>query len=416
MQVFDEVTGTFVQDSDCYEAVVDVVDTQIIYGYVNCLVKGTNVLIYNSFRKRFDTHCCILEKISNKLLYSKRRGMYMIPNGAPEDLILYELYIRGMGDNFPYKFAKRYEAVESFDIFNGNQVVLDKRKEYPLSKYMKYSFGVEFETSEGYVPEDICFRDGLIPLRDGSISGLEYSTVVLQGRDGLALLEQQIESLKKYTYFNKECSLHIHFGGFPLEADKLFNVYYLCKKLEPELENILPTYTFESSKYKNNGKNYCNKLKQYRNFNQMYEYLVGRKFFGDLYQPHPSDIRREAKWRVSTRYFWVNFINALCYNVNKTIEFRFLRPSYNFHKIILWMYIFNAILKFAEEVPFGSSYNCKECLESVIRYAYPEEVSNQVLLGVVRLRILKINQENNNDHIGRDITMEDELFNNTLNI
>ena len=92
-----------------------------------------------------------------------------------------------------------------------------------------------------------------------------------------------------------------YFGGFPLEADKLFNVYYLCKKLEPELENILPTYTFESSKYKNNGKNYCNKLKQYRNFNQMYEYLVGRKFFGDLYQPHPSDIRREAKWRVSTR-------------------------------------------------------------------------------------------------------------------
>lgn len=80
------------------------------------------------------------------------------------------------------------------------------------------------------------------------------------------------------------------------------------------------------------------------------------------------------------------------------------------------MYIFNAILKFAEEVPFGSSYNCKECLESIIRYAYPEEVSNQVLLGVVRLRILKINQENNNDHIGRDITMEDELFNNTLNI
>jgi hypothetical protein len=57
---------------------------------------------------------------------------------------------------------------------------------------------------------------GLIPLRDGSITGIEFSTVVLQGNEGLNLLKQQVEALNANTIFDKDCSLHIHFGGLNL--------------------------------------------------------------------------------------------------------------------------------------------------------------------------------------------------------
>lgn len=107
--------------------------------------------------------------------------------------------------------------------------------------------------------------------------------------------------MKRYTNFNKECSLHIHFCNFPLDPDKMFRLYRLCKILENSISKIVPAYTFCSGHYKDNGKDYCNELPSYRIFNQMYEYLVGRKFFGDFTQPHPNDIRREAKWRIPTR-------------------------------------------------------------------------------------------------------------------
>lgn len=349
------------------------------------------------------------------LVFSNRQGMYISRVGMPQEVLLREVSIKGRG-KFPYLLERRYEACESFGIFNGKQQVLDSGKSHRLSEYLKYSFGLEFETSQGYVPEDICFRDGLIPLRDGSISGIEYSTVILEGNRGISLMEQQLESLRKHTDFNKECALHIHMGGFPLEKDKLFNLYRLCKYLEPEISSIVPKYTFHTSQYKANHKDYCNPLGSYRNFEQMYEHLVGRKFFNDFTQPHPNDIRREAKWRIPSRYYWVNFVNALCYNVNKTIEFRFLRPTYNFQKIVLWLYILNAILRFAEEHMTEDKTCHKTGLYSIIRKVYPEVLAERILLGIEKLNIIVVNQTNNQDFIGQNTIIEEELFSEDLEI
>lgn len=106
-------------------------------------------------------------------------------------------------------------------------------------------------------------------------------------------------------------------------------------------------------------------------------------------------------------YFWVNFINALCYTVNKTIEFRLLRPTYNFNKILLWIYIFNAILKYAES---DKSLSNIKRVEDVIKAVYEEDLREEILLGIMRLRILRINQERNNDFSGQDVSLESKLF------
>lgn len=112
-------------------------------------------------------------------------------------------------------------------------------------------------------------------------------------------------------------------------------------------------------------------------------------------------------------YYWINFINALCYNVNKTIEFRFLRPTYNFQKIILWLYIFNAILCFADKYMVS---NQPADLRTIIRIVYPNEIANRVIIGLIKLGVARDNQERNGDSIGRDVQIEEEIFSEDLGL
>lgn len=108
-------------------------------------------------------------------------------------------------------------------------------------------------------------------------------------------------------------------------------------------------------------------------------------------------------------YYWVNFINAICYKVNKTIEFRLLRPTYNFEKISIWLCIFSAILQFAERYQDPESYR-NLSLANVIEVIYPPEIASYVIEGITKLSILTINQANNGDNIGNDIEFENSLF------
>lgn len=94
----------------------------------------------------------------------------------------------------------------------------------------------------------------------------------------------------------------------------------------------------------------------------------------------------------------------LCYNVNKTIEFRFLRPTYSFNKILIWLLIFNAILVYAETNEEITS------LGNIITYVYPPEIATYVLDGIAKLRALVVNQVNVGDKIGDKVELEEELF------
>ena len=186
----------------------------------------------------------ILVEISEKTLpyraFANTMGAYVIKSQYTEDELFYLMNTMGTG-SFPYTFERRYEAMDSFNLFNGHEVI-EKDIEFELAKFMPYTFGIEYETSMGYIPQDVCFRNGLIPLRDGSISGLEYSTTVMQGNDGLNLVYQQLEALRKFTYFNKECSLHVHMGGYPIDPMAIYALYRVCYFLQEEMAEFLNTH------------------------------------------------------------------------------------------------------------------------------------------------------------------------------
>lgn len=429
MRFIDEKTRTYISNDTCNytRGIVYIDNNYIEFGWFKESTDNIVIYIEDTYTDNYEagTYKGISREALPNLVWSNYTGYYIMPNNMSRERLLRHKLCKGNG-NFPYSFPKRYEAVDSFHIFKGAQKVLNN-EDYPLSKYLNYSFGLEFETSMGYIPQEICFRDGLIPLRDGSISGLEYSTVVLQGNTGLNLLKQQLDTLKEYTKFNKECALHIHMGGFPVNPVSIFALYCLWYYVERELEgdNYIPSLSFKTSEYKNNRKDYCKKLPgMMDNFNDLFSYMTGRQYFGNLAQPHPNDVEKRAKWNIPTRYFGLNLINMLCYSGPKTVEFRFLRPTYNFRKITLWLYILNAVLIKAERLAneWIAEGNCgtdnmNEYIKrsysgviSILNEIYDESIYKSLLYEITLLKISVRAQMNNGDYCGSDIEFEEELF------
>lgn len=111
----------------------------------------------------------------------------------------------------------------------------------------------------------------------------------------------------------------------------------------------------------------------------------------------------------------------LCYNSCKTIEFRFLRPTYNFHKIMLWMYIFNAVLQYSENVTRNLSTNdyrymvrkirvMHPGLFKIIESVYPKQIASKIINDINLLKYIVINQESNKDYIGKETDIEDKML------
>lgn len=427
-QFIDEETRELVKNTNDYvHGVVYISDDYIEYGWFKLSPKNIMVSLRDPCigRKR---DVGISREALPDLVWSNKIGHYIRATDLSDaELANHKVYY-GQGD-FPYRFPKHYEAVESFHLFNDTQEVINE-VHYPLADRLKYTFGLEFETSMGYVPQEICFRDGLIPLRDGSISGIEYSSVVLEGNRGLNLLKQELDTLKTYTKFNKECALHIHMGGYPVDPVDIFALYNVWYAVERDLEGhgYIPRYSFNTAMYKANGKDYCKKLSgNYNCFEDFFEATTGRSYMGSLVQPHPADIEKKAKWNIKARYYGLNLVNMLCYKGPKTVEFRFLRPTFNYRKITLWLYILNAVLRYSELIAdrwrARSMCNTSGMLPWLIRYHYDgingilttiygddTELVDYLLKEISILKSSVALQNNNGDFYGRDTFFEDELF------
>ena len=287
---------------------------------------------------------------TKKFCYNQRTGYYFcVINNVDK---FYSEPVKEFKSNvFPYiRMGKNYSsfnALTEFKTISDNYLINNPNL---LGKSIKYSFGLEFETTKGFIPEHLCYQNGLIPLHDGSISGIEYTTTVLSKPSGLSLLTKQVDLLKKTTSFNKNCALHIHLGGYPVDIKAVYALFLICVALERDLLKYNCPAVFQTNLYKDTGKNYCNSYSKRLSFSDFcYTMSAGNTTnIANLTTPHPADNGGDRKWNINIRYFWVNFINILFYNRAKTIEFRFLRPTYNTNKIIGWLYIFNAILLYAE--------------------------------------------------------------------
>jgi hypothetical protein len=261
------------------------------------------------------------------------------------------------------KIIKNYK--KSYDeLYNPEYHNFIKNDSFDITKGL--SFGLEFETTMGYVPTRICKKLGLIPLRDGSINGLEYVTIPLEGKKGFQTVIDTVEELKKRTKYDNNCSLHLHIGNIPRTEEFFISLFKVLYLLQDEMFSMFPFHKKEN--YGVKRKHYTKPLPEketmllfdscinskddlIKNFDILYNFLsMGQKYSDVKYdlnniKNHPSDPKGEAKWNIRTRYFWVNMIPLLFGN-KETVEFRIHTPTYDINKIINYMITCFSIIDF----------------------------------------------------------------------
>lgn len=236
------------------------------------------------------------------------------------------------------------------------------------------SFGLEFETIAGFIPERITKKLGLIPLRDGSISGLEYVTVPFTGRKGVQAIVDICKTLNERTEFNNSCSFHLHIGNVPRTPEFILAFLKVSSFVQNDIYSMFPLYKQYNMGIKN--KNYSkpydmfdifNKLDSVidksninKNFDVLFKFLASNKasfadYRNDLgnVESHPLDPSGNQKWNVNTRYFLHNFI-PLIFGNKQTVEFRVHTPTFDYYKIIMFLImnsvLINTAIKYEKEI------------------------------------------------------------------
>ncbi len=185
----------------------------------------------------------------------------------------------------------------------------------------------------------------------------------MSGAKGLQTVNGLGAELPKRTELNINCSFHIHFGNLPTSRTFLVSLYKLSLKLQNEMFTMFPYYKANPNGIK--SKNYNQKLPtlSMKNISDKYTQDEFNEFINNSYSkifswlsggymPDKARNRKnkkhpvQAKWDRHGRYYWINFMNTI-FSERNTVEFRLHGPTTNSQKMINWLFICNAILKYA---------------------------------------------------------------------
>lgn len=300
-----------------------------------------------------------------------------------------------------------YNANEQSSTFNDtmrdyysreNIIDIDERTRIVSKILGNYSFGMEFETSDGYIPSRLCNKLGLVPLKDGSLrhggkEPYEYTTVPLRGERGLETLKLICKELTERCELSQQCSLHTHIGldEYGTNLEFLIALYILSYRVQGDVFAMFPNYKKDPQKYLGTEKNYCKELKSLGllengiydaktkseinerikvNFDKIFEFLCDNLVKGmdgkfNLHSfRHPQG---ETKWHRNARYHHVNFMNTV-FSPTRTVEFRLHTPTFNFIKTSNWLFICVAMVRYAKAYTKEIiSREIEPTLESVLR-------------------------------------------------
>ncbi len=265
--------------------------------------------------------------------------------------------------------VKKYNVEENVQEFAHKTTVYGAYP-HPISqaheifgKFLNFTYGVEFEVQHGFIPEYMQYRHGIIICRDGSInSGMEAVTIPLSGAKGLCSLHHLCAHTKDRVNLDINCSMHLHLGGYPLDKKHILALWLLCTKIQDDIFDMLPPYKRHWEGFKK--KNYCKELDTLgitlpvtlttetfekfvdNSYGRIFNFLADFKMEFSRFEEgmrHPSG----HKWDIENRKTWANFINMF-FSPRKTIEFRAHQATLNPVKVVNWLFICNAILRYAQ--------------------------------------------------------------------
>jgi len=346
---------------------------------------------------------CISEKVALKLGLEEAiidGNFYETSVLTPENLRVLKTKIvprRNSTYRFPFEYSSGRMIPEFTASFNKNfkpEICLTNT--HRLKFLEKYTWGIEFETTRGTIPERFLWANGLIACRDGSITGFEYVTIPLSGAKGIEAIYNDSILLRKYTDISYTNALHIHVGGYPINMKSVIAIYRLGTRIQNEIFSMFPSYYSNTAMFK--GKDYCNPLRNISSsatdykttFLKLYEQVSGGyQFEGFNLAEHPMDRSGRHKWNVNPRYKYLNII-PLLFGSKKTVEFRVHTPTLHPQKVIYWLFIIIAILEFArihQNNLIQKAININTSLERiVIDYYKSDPALVTLLLDYIKLR------------------------------
>jgi hypothetical protein len=305
-----------------------------------------------SIRKERLVKCMDIESFGKEWIQSKNSDILCLPEDIPVYNKAYNPKFSSVSAQNQYEFNLAYNSEVMMNVFQAaynNHVPVASGVPLSITKYLgTKTFGVEYESWDGRLPTYIAAKNGLIPVRDGSlrhdgICGFEYASVIMNGAKGLMAIKEQCNVLKQYTVFNEKCSVHIHVGSIPRTAENLVRLYQAFHTIQDSIYSMFPSCLQNTGVYKQ--KDYCSRLPNLaENVNDIVKWLSdGKELFKEFGRHHPKDSTMQSKWNCASRYSIVNF-NNFYYTERGTVELRVSTPTFNHNKVSALLILMSLII------------------------------------------------------------------------
>lgn len=284
-------------------------------------------------------------------------------------------------------FKQKVGLYEDYKVHINPQIKL-------LSKYLgDITFGCEFELALGCLPIHLQNRYGVVPCRDGSLNGgMELVTIPMFGAKGLQTIVNLSDDLKIRGEVNFDCSFHIHFGNIGTDKLSVISLYKLCRNLQEELFSMFPYYKTDPSGIKQ--KNYTRKLQKLNigslkdiskdayeaylldSWNKLFNFYAEKSTTLEKFNKKTREHPIHNKWQRSSRYYYFNFMN-LFFTHRHTLEARLHGPTTNKDKVVNWLLICIAIIRYSQKyaksiITNDRTISLKEVLE-IYPTLYPQD-------------------------------------------
>lgn len=280
-------------------------------------------------------------------------------------------------------------------------------KTFKTTGGLQYSFGIEFETSQGLLTER-CMEDvSLFAVGDRSIGAAEYVTPPMMGDAGIEKLKLMCKVLNAHTLVDDRCGLHVHVGTLfspTKEGDLpkavqspsfsqgyLMNIINLSSYIEEELFSSLP-------KNRTPTLYHCHSIRRFAGINKTnFSAYLGAFIFGPKevwvddknnllplfnFEDYKLNRNRNHNTNVGTwaegRYKWLNLIHSFCNKQHKTTEFRIFSATTVFEKVYAYLMTSMALVYVADNKP--SIIKVGVTLSQVFKAAYPKHLQLQAFL------------------------------------
>jgi hypothetical protein len=259
------------------------------------------------------------------------------------------------------------------DSFPGKQVLRESphrepvySKAFSMTGGLKYTFGVEIETSQGMVPNKEIDEIGALCVGDRSIGSGEYVTPVLQGNAGLLHLKTMCDTIAAHTFVDDRCGIHVHVKNPEVAFDRHFciNAIKLATQIEPELYASCPPTRAPMFKH-------CHSIMRYKDISEEnWKQYLGAFVFGprevwkktidhgaelnpfsmhayNYGQPGQTKAKTLDPW-YGSRYKWINLLHILAASKIQTFEIRLFAGSTSYAKIEQYVLTTMAFVWFVE--------------------------------------------------------------------